>query len=166
MSRLTDFTRGDAPDTEGRLISDIWAFSDRELESVHDFIQWLFPLREPSRFNADAPLVHTSDIQAFRSDPALRAALLQSFDVFLAFLGLAREGEGEGVQVVPAADYARKKSVFRQANHNWLRITRVLASTRMLGLEHESRAFFAFLETLRDTVDPISFGYWQRAATG
>ncbi len=166
MSRLTDFTRGESPDAEGRMISEVWAFSDRELESVHDFIQWLFPLREPSRFNADAPLVYDSDVAAFRADPALRDALLRSFDVYLAFLGLAREGEGEGVRVVPAADYDRKKSVFRQPNHNWLRITRVLASTRMLGLENESRAFFAFLETLRDTIDPTTFRYWQQAATG
>jgi hypothetical protein len=166
LSRLTDFTRGDAPDAAGRMISEIWAFSDRELESVHDFIQWIFPLREASRFNADAPLVRDGDIEEFRSDPGLLRSLLRSFDVYLAFLGLAREGEGEGVRIVPAADFDRKKSVFRDPNHNWLRITRVLASTRMLGLEHESRAFFAYLEPLRATIDPTTFRYWQDAATG
>ena len=162
MSRLTEFTRGDAPDAEGRMIADVWAYSDRELESVHDFIQWLFPLREPSRFNADAPLVQDDDVAAFRDDPALRAGLLRSLDVFLAFLGLAREGDA----VVPAPDYDRKASVFRLPNHNWLRITRVLASTRMLGLEAESSALFAFLERFRATIDPTTFRHWEDAARG
>ena len=48
MSQLTDFYRGTGTDVEGRTLAEIWAYSDAELEGVHDFIQWLFPLREPA----------------------------------------------------------------------------------------------------------------------
>jgi hypothetical protein len=36
VSHLTDFYSGAAPDTEGRRIHEIWAWSDDELEIVHD----------------------------------------------------------------------------------------------------------------------------------
>ena len=57
MTPLVKFYRGEGRDSEGRLLSEIWAWGNQELEDVHDFIQWLFPLPEPSRFNADAPLM-------------------------------------------------------------------------------------------------------------
>ena len=70
--------------------------------------------------------------------------------------------------MVEGPDFARKADVWRYPNHNWLRITRVLTSTRMLGLEDESRAFFAFLEGLRrwddSMIDAETFGYWERSA--
>ena len=166
MSHLIEFYRGLAPDTEGRTLADLWAFSDDEMEEVHDFIQWMFPLREPSRFNPDAPLVTDADVEAFRADPTIRDSLRRSFGRFLAFLGLAIEG----ARVVKGPDFARKADVWRYPNHNWLRITRVLASTRMLGLEVEGRAFFDFLEALRDggtsKIDARTFGFWNAAALG
>ncbi len=164
MSRLVEFYRGVAPDTEGRMFADLWAFSDDEMESIHDFIQWMFPLREPSRFNPDAPLVTDADVETFRADPAMRHSLRRSFEKFLAFLGLAFEGG----KVVEGPDFEAKGEVWRYPNHNWLRITRVLASTRMLGLEDEGLAFFEFLRRLRDGgrsgIDPSTFRYWEGAA--
>jgi len=165
MSRLIEFYRGLAPDTEGRMLADFWVYSDDEMEDVHDFIQWMFPLQEPSGFNPDAPLLTEADIQAFRADPALRDSLRRSFGRFLAFLGLAIEGG----RVVEASDYGTKGNVWRYANHNWLRISRVLASLRILGLEDESRAFFGFLERLHKSgysaIDSKTFGYWSGAAS-
>jgi hypothetical protein len=166
MSRLVEFYRGAAPDSEGRRLADLWAYSDDKMEDVHDFIQWMFPLREASRFNPDAPLVTDGDVEAFQADPAIRDSLRRSFERFLVFLGLAMEGD----RVAQGPDFARKAEVWRYPNHNWLRITRVLASTRMLGLESESRAFFDFLRSLRDggtsRIDAGTFGFWERAASG
>jgi hypothetical protein len=160
MPDLIAFYRGTSPDSEGRTLADLWAFSDDEMEHVHDFIQWMFPLKERSHFNPDAPLLTDEDIAAFRADPALRQALGRSFVRFLAFLGLAYEGD----RVIEAPDYAAKAGIWEYPNHNWLRITRVLTSTRMLGLEAESRAFFAFLEGLYrkapSGIESVTFGYW------
>jgi hypothetical protein len=164
MSHLTEFYRGTGTDSEGRTLADIWAFSDDEMEDVHDFIQWAFPLREPSRFNPDAPLLTDADIAEFRSEPVLRANLLRSFERFLAFLGLRHEGG----RVSEAPDFDQKKDVWAYPNHNWLRITRVLASTRLLGLEEPSRAFFSSLKKLRESgrsgITVETFRYWEDAA--
>ncbi len=78
MSRLTEFYRGNDSDIEKRTLAALWAYPDEELESTHDFIQWMFPLREPSGFNVNAPLLTDADITEFRSDPKLRENLLRS----------------------------------------------------------------------------------------
>lgn len=168
MSRLVEFYRGAATDTEGRQLEAIWAWNDHDLEAVHDFIQWLFPLPEPSRFNPDAPLLSAHDIRTFRSDPLLQAHLQRSFERILTFLGLTRADDGA---VIAGENFAaRAADVWANPNHNWLRITRVLESTRMLGLEVESRAFFTFLKGLRDHAESEitleTFLYWEHAAGG
>ena len=70
------------------MLSDIHGFDFHELEFNHDYIQWLFPLPEPSGANASAPLLSKDDIAAFASDESLRKALLQSFELMLQFYGL------------------------------------------------------------------------------
>ena len=160
MSKLIAFYRGEGTDARGRTLAEVGAFSDGRMEAVHDFIQWLFPLRESSRFNPDAPLLTDADVAAFRAEPALREALRASLVRFLAFLGLAIEGE----RVVEGTEFALKADVWRFPNHNWLRITRVLASTRTLGLEAESAAVFVALKKLRDGgetgIEAPTFAYW------
>jgi len=165
MSQLVAFYRGEANDSEGRSLADFWTFSDGQMESRHDFIQWMFPLEEPSQFNPDAPILTRADREAFQDDPALRANLLKSFDRFLGFLGLAREED----RVVPTSDFEEKRWRLNEPNHNWLRITRVLASLRLLGLANESKGFHQGLESLiaqgkaRITADTRA--YWKNATS-
>ena len=164
MSQITAFYREESTDARGRTLRGIWAFSDEDMEDVHDFIQWLFPLRERSQYNPNAPLLTDADIAEFQADPKLRANLLRSFERFLAFLGLEYVDESVG----PGADFDSKKLVWLEPNHNWLRITRVLASTRLLGLSEASEAFFAFLKGVmasgRSGITAETFAYWSDAA--
>jgi hypothetical protein len=164
MSQLVEFYRGTGEDSEGRKLADVWAFSDDEMELHHDFIQWMFPLEEPSRFNFRAPTLSEEDVRAFHDEPRLRENLERSFDRFLAFLGLTRQGG----RVVPAADFEAKREIFLAPDHNWLRITRVLTSLRILGLPKASRALYdGLLDLMRDgraRVTPETRRYWRDAA--
>jgi hypothetical protein len=165
MSRLLDFYRGEATDTQGRYLKEIWAWPDDELEMVHDFIQWLFPLPEPSRFNADAPLLTAEDIAAFRKDDRLRSNLRASFERILPFLGLALAVDGAVVEGPNVR--GRVPDVWAGPNHNWLRITRILRSLRLLGLEAEARALYERLSALRaggkSPIGADTFRYWTEA---
>jgi hypothetical protein len=163
VSQLLDFYRGEGTDAGGRRLDDILAWRDNMLEAVHDFIQWLFPLPEPSRFNPDAPLLTPDDIAAFRRDPALRANLRRSFERILTFLGLQLRDDGKVVE----GDFVRIEQVFGYQNHNWLRVTRILRSLRLLGLEDESQALYRRLTDLRNRrrfpIDMETFRYWTAA---
>jgi hypothetical protein len=165
MSRLVEFYRGAAADTEGRRLADVWNWDDDAWEEVHDFIQWLFPLPEPSRFNPDAPLLTPQDIDAFGREPRLRENLRRSLERFLTFLGLSREEDG---RVVEAENFAaRAADAWAVPNHNWLRISRVLRSLTLLGLPGETAAFFAWLREThlrhRFPIGADTFRYWEQA---
>jgi hypothetical protein len=167
MSALVDFYHGQATDSEGRSLAEIWKWGDEELELVHDFIQWLFPLPEPSQFNARAPLLTDADIAAFRAEPVLRSNVLKSFERILRFLGLAQDNGGK-IIVGPTFD-SRAADVWLAPNHNWLRITRILRSLRLLGLEQQAQALFARLEALfrsgQYPIPPDTFQFWKSAVT-
>jgi hypothetical protein len=167
MSHLLDFYRGEGTDAEGRFLKDIWSWDDNELEAVHHFIQWLFPLPEPSRFNPEAPLLTSDDIAAFNSDRLLQANLQKSFDRILPFLGLTAE-EGKVVEGPKFA--ARAREVWAYPNHNWLRITRILRSLRLLGRESDALALYerlqAFYSSRRFPIPADTFRYWTEAAKG
>lgn len=148
------------------MLTEIWGWNHEQLEECHDFIQWLFPLNEPSAFNADAPLVAEQDRAAFRADSQLRNALRRSLALFLGFLGLKMT---DGGRVVRGENFGRRRAVWSHANHNWLRITRVLKSLRLLGLEKEAAELWLCLKELHENeglVSEDSFSYWQSAANG
>lgn len=165
MSRLIAFYRGEGTDVRGRTLDMILAWGDGAWEAVHDFIQWLFPLPEPSAYNPAAPLLTADDVAAFRADEGLRVQLRRSFVRLLGFLGLA---EGEGGRVVDGPNLAsRVPDVWEGPNHNWLRITRVLRSLSLLGLEAEARALYQWLREARDSgrfpVGADTFRFWTQA---
>jgi|HubBroStandDraft_6_1064221.scaffolds.fasta_scaffold123004_2 hypothetical protein len=165
MSKLLDFYRGEGTDTEGRSLGELWGWNDEELEEVHDFIQWIFPLPEPSRFNPDAPLLSGDDIAAFRSDALLQSRLRKSFERILRFLGFSRAEDGTVVEGVNFAD--RVPEVWQYPNHNWQRITRVIRCLCLLGLKPEAQMLFARLEAVYSArkypITADTFGYWTDA---
>lgn len=165
MSKLVDFYRGQGTDTEGRTLKELWGWSDDVLEQVHDFVQWMFPLPEPSRFNPDAPLLTAEDVAAFRSDELLQAQLRKSFERIVPFLGFARSADGSVIEGPNLAD--RSAEVWDYPNHNWLRITRILRCLCLLGLKDEARTLFDRLDALysgrKYPITADTFQYWTNA---
>jgi len=162
---IVEFYSGGIPDDRGRYLRDIQQWPDVRLESVHDFIQWMFPLREQSGVNPDAPLLDAATIAEFRSRPELQENLRQSWLRMLKFYGLAASSDPSWI-VTPAANFReRAKNWMRPYNHNHLRITRILKCLRALGLDEEARAFFDCLSEIYDerSISPVTLEYWRAA---
>ncbi|MEW6306280.1 MAG: opioid growth factor receptor-related protein [Verrucomicrobiota bacterium] len=162
------FYRGSGRDACGRTLALIHAFDLGELESTHDFIQWLFPLREPSNFNPDAPLLTPPRIEAFHKDELLRANLLKSFDLMLGFYGLERAENNGAIGLQRASTYPQRKAEWvTPRNHNFLRLTRIMTSLKLLGHEHHGRALLAALEQIYQeegaVIGATTLGFWRRA---
>ncbi len=168
QSPLVRFYAGTAPDARGRMIGEIWAWDDAALEDGHDFVQWLFPLPEPSAFVDDAPLLTQADIAAFRASASLRDTLRRSFRRMLAFYGFALL---DGPRVEPAPDFAAKSANWlKRFDHNYLRFTRILRALTLLGLRPEAVAFLAALEEIyhrhgKEAIGDRALGYWRDAVT-
>ena len=143
---LIAFYRDGARDDRGRTLAEILAWDDDRLEDVHDFIQWLFPLPERSGANPAAPTLDAGVIAAFHSTPVMRERLRAAFDRMVRFYGLAWDASAA---IVRAPGFAiRADDWLWPMNHNHLRLTRILRSTLLLGLEAESKALFAALNAI------------------
>ena len=166
---LLRFYRLADADARGRMLPEIWGWDAARLESVHDYIQWLFPLPEPSAFNPDAPVLTDATIDAFRADPELRQRLLRSLTLMLDFYGLALEADADGSPRIERGRHfaARSAGWLQPGDHNHLRLTRILTSVRLLGLDDHSRALYRCLVAIaRDhprAVSATTLDYWRRA---
>jgi hypothetical protein len=137
-SRLLGFYQGGVSDSEGRYLDEILAFSDEQLEECHDYIQWLFPLDEPSRFNKNAPLLTESELSVFREDKAVQEnftkALKRIFEFYGFDLNIENDGNDDFVTFKLMDDYKDKwDNWLRPMNHNLLRITRIFKSMILFG---------------------------------
>lgn len=153
MSRILDFYRG-GPDHRGRRLSEILTWNAERLEHTHDYIQWLFPLPEPSAFQPSAPQLTAEDAAEFRRSPELQGRMRQALATMLAFYGF--EPRGPQPWLAPG-------------DHNLLRLTRMVRSLRLAGLDAEAQGLFDRLEKLYrlhpDAIGPISFTFWRNAVT-
>ncbi|MFZ2872466.1 opioid growth factor receptor-related protein [Zavarzinia sp.] len=131
VTHLTSFLAGTAADGAGRLIGDIWAKPDSWLESRHDFIQWLFPLPEPSGANAEAPLLSLAEAREIAARDDLRAALLTSLDTMTRLYGIERRGD---CFTRSAAFPGLYRHWLGPIDHNHLRFTRMLRCLSLCGL--------------------------------
>jgi hypothetical protein len=167
---IVPFFRGEAPDSEGRLFSDILAWPDEPLEYTHDYIQWLFPTRQMSAFNPDAPVVDDATVSTFHADEKLRDSLAAAFQRMAVFYGFDVIADEGAVRVIPASNWmARSKNWLTPNNHNMLRITRILTSLRLLGLHQLSKAFFEALDKVYSSpqgagIGPVTYQFWKSAA--
>ena len=142
------FLRGNGCDGRGRSLTDVLGFDDARIEAVHDFVQWLFPLREASRAVLGSPVLTGAEAAAIRADP-------QALAGFRA--GLARM----------ARFYADTDGWLTPYDHNHLRITRIIAAVKDLLGRNEAAAFHAGIMA-RNTaagapVNPGSVRYWDQA---
>lgn len=163
------FYQGQSPDSSGRMIETIWSWDYRRLEYTHDYIQWLFPLKEKSRFNRNAPVLNGEVIQSFRTNEQLRMRLLKSLKVMLKFYGLqCNEAANTDIEITKSDEYQERKQNWIEVwNHNYLRITRILTSLRLLGLDNYAQAFFKCLNQIyleeSKNIGSETYDYWKNA---
>jgi len=165
---IVSFYRGEQPDNEGRMIDQIWNWNPCRLESVHDYIQWLFPLQQPSQFNSHAPTLSAADIQAFQESDGLKGRLKRSLFIMLDFYGLQCQENGMEILIKPGENFGdRQINWLHSGNHNHLRLTRILTSLNLLGMKHYAKALLQCLTQLRqqypEKISDRTYQFWQQA---
>lgn len=139
------FLEGEGPDARGRSVFEVLAMNDVALEHTHDFIQWLFPLPEPSQAVPDAPVLTPDDVLAVRASDLAPIALAAATDRMTNF-------------------YRSTHDWLMPNDHNHRRITRIIRSLRLLVGDDEADAFrdaiLARVEQTRAPVSARSRGYW------
>ena len=146
---IVSFLSGDGRDHRGRSVEDVLGFDDSELERHHDYIQWLFPLPEASRFNLDAPVLTPEALAQLAASPAAKDNLRRARDRMLAF-------------------YRDNDHWLTEFDHNHLRITRIIRCLALILGRGEAQAFhdaiLALVEAAGGPVNDQSLAYWRDAA--
>ena len=145
---IVGFLEGKTPDHRGRMLSMLWRQTDDDAENTHDYIQWLFPLDEPSRSVMGAPVLNELDIEDIRHSDLAQQNLVKSTSWFLGFL-------------------ERNDHWITKYNHNHLRITRVIKSLRLLASDEAADSFrdkvLALAGDNLNLVDQKARGFWTNA---
>ena len=134
-------------DFKGRMIQDIWNYSDEEIENNHDFIQILFPLNKKSQSVFHGYYLDTDDlVKSLKDDGHVKENIIKSSEWFLSFL--------------KRHDYWRKGH-----NHNQLRITRVIECLRLIVGDREADSFYESVKNICNDikVSKTSLEFWKDA---
>lgn len=170
---IIGFYDGTRTDARGRWLSEILSWDFGKLEAVHDYIQWLFPLRKRSAFNSQAPVLDQEAIAEFHARPELRAALVRSLELMLGFYGYKLAATEQLPRIVKSDEFRLRASEWMTpGNHNHLRITRILGSLRVLGCEPYAENFFrapqevywSDLQKQSGAISDDTFSFWRSAA--
>ena len=147
-SPIVAFLEGEGEDGGGRTVFEVLAMDNAALERTHDFIQWLFPLPEPSAAVPDAPVLSPDDMRNIRESELAPIALAAATDRMANF-------------------YRSTHDWLMPNDHNHRRITRIIRSLRLLVGDAEADAFragiLARVEATRAPVSARSRGYWATA---
>ena len=145
MTEIVGFLEGKTPDHRGRILAMLLQQTDHQAETTHDYIQWLFPLDEPSRSVNGAPVLTELDIDEIKGSSLAQANLARSARWFLGFL-------------------ERNNHWITKYNHNHLRITRVIKSLRLLASDEAADEFrdkvLALAGDNLNLVDQKARGFW------
>ncbi|KAI0533115.1 opioid growth factor receptor conserved domain-containing protein [Xylaria digitata] len=172
MRRLVNFYDPTAKgsDAHGRTLDEILGWSDDRLEYQHNYIQTVFPLPEESGFGHRAPVIDEETMLIFTQSPELKGNLLRALKRMLAFYGFdAKDKEGHDYELLITSKKNCEAGFSRwvaRIDHNHLRITRIIRSLRVLGLESAAKDFYnALIEVYKivGTVGSNTIGYWTRA---
>ncbi len=133
---------------------------------MHDYIQWLFPLDEPSRFNPDAPLLTPADRVAFLQPP-LAANLRRALDRMLAVLRIhdsIASARRSAYRPIAANGRTVHRNGCSAGNHNLLRLTRIIRSLALLGQTDLAQGLYVALKREGEgRVTAVTLGYWKEA---
>ena len=144
---------------------DIVVFTDDEVEAYHDFIQWIFPTSQPSRFNGDAPTIDENFAAMLYDNQCALQNYCKSCRRYLHYMDFDCNGDGN------IHTYHGGRPFYRLPYHNFLRITRILQSLRETGHPQCSANLFTqMMDMLHATrnhpVSSTTIAYWQGTQKG
>ena len=142
MSEIVDFLSGGF-NRNGLTVKDILNWTPDRLERVHSYIQFLFPLNEPSKHNLNSPVLTPEDIEAIKNNSKACRNIKMAYYCMLNFYGFWYDNFA---RVQKCDDYEEIKKYWQTPNnHNYLRITRILKCLMLFGFGCEAREFYKTL---------------------
>ena len=154
MSQIVDLFINGGVDYKGRTLDEMIAKSDVNMEALHDLIQFMFPLHEKSYHSKNAPILSEDDIKELSGSMTAKGNMCRCLIRFKQSLGL-----------IPERDEIKISFWCHNGNHNLLRVTRVIRSLRLFGLDSEAKCFYDEVKSLaqKHNLSNITVEFWDNA---
>lgn len=148
MTKLINFLLEVKPDVNGRMLSDILAFTDIQLEFDHQYIQWLFPLETMSQNVYESPILTEKEKEVIKESEIICRNINRALKRMACF-------------------YLNNNHWLSEHNHNHLRITRILIATQSLLGQIEAERFYKIImkriTEMEAVVSPENIAYWDKS---
>ena len=141
------------PENLGLSCTEVLKSDDNALEKMHTYIQWLFPTDEPSPHNPRAPVTDRTVKEAFRESKTLKRRMEKAFFRMLTFYKLDYD---ERTGMISGRRWVNPPS------HNYLRISRIIRSLCIAGLNHRATALNECMQRIQ-SVSQETRDRWQLA---
>lgn len=152
---LINFYLNLEPCPTGYMFNDIIrVWDDKKLERTHDYIQYLFPLQEKSKYNKNDILLTEEDILFFKENKKIRKNVLHALQRMLRFYGM------------PNFTFDGKQRYWMKPDdHNHLRLTRIMRFLQLIGMNIASVKLFIVLckinREIKGSISEKTFTIWK-----
>ena len=151
---IIDFYVNEKQSSNGYFFNDIVEnWNNHKLESKHDYIQYLFPLEEKSRYNPNATILTKKDIEIFKTNKKIRKNVIRALQRMLHFYGIDHF----------VFDGTRKHWM-KKGDHNHLRLTRIMKFLQLIDMDILSIKLFITLcqinKKFKDVFTDETFTIW------
>jgi hypothetical protein len=162
IGMIIDFLRGIGGDHLGREYEDHLSVDSQEMERCHDRIQWFFPLHEASKMARNFPIITPEIVKESEKYPEIKKNLLKALDIMRVFYAV---GKSADMFVFPKLVH---DLWCKNGDHNLLRITRIIRSLRLFGLNKEANEFYdEVLQVAKErNISETTLDYWKIAKDG
>jgi hypothetical protein len=173
MGQILKFYKEETPNNSGLYYKDILMLPDKDLENNHRYIQWLFPLKERSKAVPNAPILDEEDILAFKEDAVLKDKLIEAMVRMMHFYGfyfiptVEDPDELDVLGILGIQDPNKLRKWVTPHNHNFLRLSRILQSLRLLGCKKMSEKLYDLLceiyKTHERSIGKVTKQFWDES---
>lgn len=170
---LVDFYLHGGQTDHRHTLKDIMGYDDYNLERGHNYIQWLLPTATASQRQPKSPILTWPTALALTNSPNFAPRYWAAVKKMLAFWEIPFKESGE-CSLVPQKIERVPFWAITPNDHNQLRISRVLESTRLLGGKSSGSEFskrlmdeLARFATRNDhRLSARNVAYWYKAVVG
>lgn len=125
------FLSGECKDDKGRMVTDILKYNKVKLETIHNYIQEMFPTTEQSQFSKIQP-ISLREVDELRKNKTALLNIHKMYEKMLSFWGIDGDKYLSGYEkLLPFRIWNHNN------NHNQWRMTRVLKSLKLLEMDME-----------------------------
>lgn len=167
--QIVDFYEDRGQNPSGHSYSQVMRYSDDELEAHHDFVQFLFPTKQQSKYAKGSTPITDIEISIFKTNLTLMNKFKQALVRMSSFYGLKFDEKTNSFSYANGYQNRFKEWV-QSGNHNFLRLTRILTCLNLMDMSKEAGSLFQCLSNIYDygqnsnIIGKETYKFWASAA--